>query len=93
MTHSTEDLILAAHVRELAATLRNSDFSEADREWSATNDLTPMDHLNEKKTADHKESSRTFRREWYAARPLNGYVERALKVLSDMADEVQRLRG
>ncbi|WP_324622742.1 hypothetical protein [Delftia lacustris] len=88
MNQATADLLLAAHVRSLAYDIRSKELHAIEDER----------HRNLKKTEGYDkldtESKRIayaeFKEEWLRSHPLTGYVQNALRQLSEISTEIKR---
>ncbi|WP_416820253.1 hypothetical protein [Delftia tsuruhatensis] len=88
MNQDTADLLLAAHVRDLASKIRAEDLRNADDEWLEKNKRTG-DYVRAEAEAKHKANAE-FREEWLRLHPLTGYVQNALRQLSEISTEIKR---
>lgn len=88
MNQATADLILAAHVRDLASKIRAEELMKAEDEWLKKNKFTG-DYDREKAEAS-RTANAGCRDEWLRMHPLTGYVQNALRQLSEISTEIKR---
>ncbi|MBO0987566.1 hypothetical protein INR38_18880 [Delftia sp. SD018] len=82
------DMLLAAHVRELASGIRSKELlaieEERHRNLKRSEGYDKLDA--ESKQAAYAE----FRNEWLRTHPLTGYVQNALRQLAEISSEIKR---
>ena len=102
MTFSTEELILAAHVRELAAKFRVKAFDaaevaadmkykdEADFGYEYGNNSGVTKEFARQKVEQHKLARASFEKDWHAANPITNFVPEAMSLLNAVAAAIKQ---
>lgn len=106
MTHSTEEMILAAHVRSLALQLWEQAFKDAQAVWRQSQPVAPQPdrflsretykaQISAVKESEPKREAeeRDFARLWVMQHPLAEFIPTALQQLTETADLVKQLRS
>ncbi|SDP28791.1 hypothetical protein SAMN04489708_11061 [Paracidovorax cattleyae] len=82
--HTTEELILAAHVRELASAIRTGARAQALKEWER-NSMEPND-------AEGRAKRDAFSQEWSASHPVASFAAVAYAQIETVADAIKGIR-
>ena len=98
MKHTTEELLLAVHIRELAIAKMNSAFSVALQEADLGNKdfktvfiaYTPEEKRQEKREeqaqVDHQALGVKFKKDWYASKTICDFVPAVVADLNAIAE-------
>ena len=81
MKHTTEELILAAHVREIAQKLRDAQLERECKVWEQMS-MQPNDEEGRAKRAE-------FRSSWLASHKVASFAKEALSHISAVADALK----
>jgi len=88
MNQATADLLLAAHVRSLASEIRGKELlaieDERHRSLKRSEDYDKLD------AESRRIAYAEFKEEWLRSHPLTGYVQNALRQLSEVSSEIKR---
>lgn len=102
MTFSTEELILAAHVRELAGTLRAKALdaalvaadmkykSEADFGYEYGNKSGISKEDAAQKVEEHNLARAAFEKDWLATNPVANFAPEALSLITAVATAIKQ---